>query len=226
MVDLLNNDLLQDIDCDTTPCIHVDNILDCKSVISNFNPGKRINILTLNIRSIHKNFDLLLIFLSSLEIEIDVIVLTECWTRQYEPPTLHSYNMYYTKTSLNQNDGVVVYVSKIFNSSATEPQLQDGNCLVVVLDNLYTIICSYRPPSFGNPTRYLDSVDNLLKNLHCNNVIFTGDININILTDTSIATCAGDYLNLMASYNLLQCINLPTRVTTCIDHFMIRSNNK
>lgn len=156
--------------------------------------------LTLNIRSIFKNLDLLLVFISSIDIQIDVIILCECWTGQRDPPSVDNYNAFFTKRSFNQNDGVVVYVRNNLIANCFEPEISEGNCLILEIDNNYSIICSYRPPCFTNPSEYIKSLDYILTNINYkNNVIFTGDININVAPGADPTKYTLHYLNLMAS---------------------------
>lgn len=225
----VNNDLVNDIDsADRIQCMQINEPSQCAQLLKyDFNLNNQLTILSLNIRSIHKNIDLLYVFLSSLNIQVDIIILSECWTKKYDPPPIHNYNLFFTKININQNDGVVAYVKNHLNVNNFEPKMSDGNCLVLEINKLYSIICTYRPPSFNNPTAYFESLDDVLTALNIKtHIILTGDVNINILPDSNLTGHASDYLNLMASHGLKQGVNLPTRSTTCIDHFMIKTDNK
>lgn len=190
--------------------------------------NKHLTIVSLNIRSIHHNLDSFLVFLSCLDVQADVIVLSECFTKTYNPPPIHNFNMFYSKISYNKNDGVVVYVRDHFNVNCYEPiSVIEGNCLVAELNNLFSIICTYRPPCFKNPTAYLNSLDNLITSLSIkNNIILTGDININILPGPDFSEFSSNYLDMTAAHDITQAINLPTRHKTCLDHFMVKLNTK
>lgn len=114
-------------------------------------------VLTVNIRSIHRNIDSLLLFIANADVEMDVIVLTECWINKHSIiPCIKNYNFVSSTQTLNQNDGVIVYVRKNLPFVSYEPSIAEGNCIVVTLCKEYTIICSYRPPCFVNPSKYLD----------------------------------------------------------------------
>lgn len=181
-------------------------------------------IICVNIRSVNHNMDLFLAFLSSIKIKMDVIVLTECWTNEKNPPpTIDFYNMAYTKNCLNQNDGVVAYVHREISATFLEPNIRDGNCLIINIDEHYSIVCSYRPPCFRNPSNYINSLEVVFNSIKTPNIIFTGDINIDILSTHDSNNYVQSYLNLMAMYGLIQGINQPTRINTCIDHFMVKS---
>ncbi|CAG4975222.1 unnamed protein product [Colias eurytheme] len=59
---------------------------------------------------------------------MEVIVLTECWSKEgVPPPNLIDYNVYYTNKYLNQNDGVVVYVKKSLEAVSAEPEMVDAS---------------------------------------------------------------------------------------------------
>lgn len=220
---------MSDIDCSgEIKCVRVDNRALCSNLVKsnmehNFPP---FTVLCQNIRSVQRNFDNLLVFLSELDLCIDIIVLTECWTSENSHiPAISGYQSFYTKKSLNQNDGVIVYVKEEINVLVKEVEITEGNCLILTIDSTYSIVCSYRPPCFSSPINYLSSIQNILSNCSTENIIFTGDINIDIMP-TNTNNYALDYLNLMASLGLRPAINCPTRINTCIDHFMVKSKLK
>lgn len=97
-----------------------------------------------------------------------MFVLTECWTNDnYTPPNVTGY--------LNQNDGVVVYVRDKLGASAFEPNMAEGNCLIINIKNQYSIVCSYRPSGFSNPAKYTaaEHLTNTIKNIVDTNTTIT-----------------------------------------------------
>lgn len=67
----------------------------CRSVM---NMSNGIKIISMNICSIHKNFDSLLVSLQSLNVDFDVLILTECRIKYHESNhILPGYNAYSTK---------------------------------------------------------------------------------------------------------------------------------
>lgn len=203
-------------------CISLNDTTQCSQVLKCHLTSNSFMVVCVNIRSIKNNFDLFLAFVSALNISVDVCVLTECWTTEnIPPPDMHGFNKYWTKVSLNQNDGVVVYVRCGLVANVCEPVFAEGNCLLVTLEPEYTLICIYRPPCFRNTKTFLDSLDKVLTSTRTKNIILVGDVNINIMPEN--LTCnANDYLDLMALHGLKQGINIPTRINTCIDHIMIK----
>lgn len=164
-----------------------------------------------------------LAFISTTGIHIDVMVLTECWTNdKFTPPTVQGYSYYATKNSFNQNDGIVVYIRESLTTAHYEPpEIVQANCLVITLPDNLCIVCCYRSPSFSNVAPFLSSIDTLLRSITCRTLIFTGDINIDILPGNDKES-VNDYLNVMAMHGLVQGVNIPTRNKTCLDHFMVR----
>ena len=77
-------------------------------------------ILNVNIRDLNANFNNLLVFLKSLVIKPCIIVCSE--TRKLVHPESFNktgYKMYYNKSNINQNDGLVVYIS-VYITEMTE----------------------------------------------------------------------------------------------------------
>ncbi|KAH9645726.1 hypothetical protein HF086_010122 [Spodoptera exigua] len=112
----------------------------------------------------------------------------------------------------------------MLNASSTEPDFLEGNCLIVNIDPDLTVVASYRPPSFKNTTKYLNSLENVLSTICSPNIVLTGDININTLDATSGPV--QDYLILIAMQGLRVGITHPTRLDNCLDHFMVKTRKK
>lgn len=76
------------------------------------NSCRNINILHVNIRSLNKNYNELVIFLEQLkEQKSDIIFLSESW----HPENLQNfhipgYDIYSNNAQFNQNDGIILYV--------------------------------------------------------------------------------------------------------------------
>jgi hypothetical protein len=182
------------------------------------------SIITQNIRSIYKNMDDLDVNLTSLKQEIDILVLTECRLNYDRPlPIKQNYSCYNTSIQITQNDGVVVYISNSIPHSVKEIILVEATCLQISLSCL-TILCIYRSPSNTNTSCFISSLDSHFNNNQIgNNVVITGDININILLHNS---STNNYLNMLASHGLLPAHKENTRINSCLDHIFINLNPK
>lgn len=182
-----------------------------------------LSILTINIRSVNCNLDSLLIYISRFDFCLDIIVLTECWINANSIiPSIDNYYYCSSKKSLNKNDGIIIYIRNGLQSCTMEPEFKDGNCLVTKIGNEFTIISSYRPPCFSNPAPYLESLDIILRSCSTPNLILTGDINLDTLSENK-STYVLEYLNMLATHSMKLGIQYPTRMNSCIDHFMVKS---
>ena len=89
-------------------------------------------ILNVNIRGLNANYNNLLVFLKNLVLTPCIIVCSE--TRKLVHPesfNITGYKMYYNKSYINQNDGLVVYISD-YITEMTE---------VININNLKIINC-------------------------------------------------------------------------------------
>ena len=207
----------------------INNPSDCKT---KFKTNISKCILSLNIRSVNKNFDQLLILLHCLDLDLDAVVLSECWTNcAFQIPHLDGYDVNYTRANRNRSDGVIVYTKTSLNASANELDIDDGNGLRVTYNDV-NIIAIYRSPSFANPTRFIRSLISSLNNLSSDekirHTVIAGDANINIYGNRS--AFADDYECFLHELGFVSAINTPTRVLpnheSCIDHIFIRTKNK
>ena len=73
-------------------------------------------ILHVNIRSLNANISKLQILIENLIIKPSIIVCTESWVLEnYNSFALPDYDIYYNNSKINQNDGVMIYLSKYTN---------------------------------------------------------------------------------------------------------------
>ena len=184
--------------------------------------NKSLNILSQNIRSINCNMRNFTTLLQRAEITWDILVLSECWLRSAKLiPTLDNYNFTATTVHKSQNEGVVIYYNKHLNVTCEEPNINDANYLVLKLNQDTCILGIYRPPSYTNTTRFIDSLDLLLTSLKSfKNIFLCGDININIVPN-SLDKKSYDYLNLLASHGMLPGHTLHGH--TCLDHMILKT---
>ena len=79
---------------------------------------KGIEILLINVRSLHKNYNNLLLYMNKLRRKPDVLVCTE--SRILDCPTYYNikdYDIYYNESKINKADGTVVYVKSKLKST-------------------------------------------------------------------------------------------------------------
>lgn len=199
----------------------------CESVITT---DYKLKIMTFNIRSISLHFDEFLVLLNRIKLNIDIIILTECWlTDRSIVGQLDGYTSYRTFKFINKSGGVVAYVKTDLQVTVYEPSISETNCLIVEIANYARILGIYRSPSYKDPRVFMDSVRLFLQSHdHLPRLILVGDINIDILvndiTKTEDLKKKADYLCFTAELGLIPAITKQTRVDACLDHIFISPN--
>lgn len=223
---MIDKDVLDEIDCFGTA-----NSFVCTpekyTKFLNIKP-KSVKIMHINIRSVNCNFDSFRVFLCQIKIPCDVIILTECWLNlSTATPGLEGYVAYCTSKPRNQNDGVIVFVRLDLPHLVSEPLITDASGLVCNLKrHNISILAIYRSPSTRNYDNFISGLNGVLLELSFQkNIVIMGDINIDIISD-NITQQASDYLNLLASHEILPSHTFPTRGNSCLDHVMVKSDLK
>lgn len=156
----IENNLVDTIICNT--------LTEFNSCLTNTNENC-IKIFHTNIRSIKKNYDELLTFLSLFEVFPDVIILSESWQISCSDYfNIPGYTTYYNNSMYNQNDGIVVIVSNKYSQSVSTIEFENKYKLMkislLINNQIYGITLAYRPPEYN--------VNNFLANLktYMNNI--------------------------------------------------------
>ena len=203
------------------------------------NISNDIKLIVHNIRFLSKHFDDLSIFLDSLKnFEPDVIILTETWLSEdfLKYYTIEGYIAYIAqRADGTRSGGVVTYIkNKISHShvlhsnqyfQAVQLKIESKFCRTPNLKQI-EIIGLYgdtRKPQI----KFIEEIDHLFLNRLSQNLVITGDFNINLFSDESHYL-----LNKLSIAGLKSLINEPTRrginkhgqtVETCLDHLYVRS---
>lgn len=192
------------------------------------------NIMQLNIRGITTNFENLLAFMETYNLNYcDIIILTECHKLESTDCfNIPGYSVYYNFANYNSFDGVILYIKTGLNPQVSNRMLGISG---ITLTNIcldiggvkYGIYTLYRSPS-SNLSMFLDELDHYFKlATNENNIdIFLGDININLLNKNS--GYAGRYLAQMNSHGFIALCRGVTRSESgsCLDHLFVRNKNK
>ena len=196
-----------------------------------------LKIFHLNIRSLNKHCHKLKAFLSCLNCDFDIILMTEIGhiIKQLIEKVFTDYEIYYDLSKASKGGaGILVKKDKfdeieIINNKITCKQ----NCSNCKIESIFLNLKSnkkyinigsiYRHPS-GNVQHFSESLDQCIKQFEKNNMlILGGDINIDLLKNN---TSTQNYLMTMLSNNLIPNITIPTRFTdrstTLIDHIFTR----
>lgn len=195
-----------------------------------------ISFIHVNIRSIGKNFDQLVVFLQNLNVAAQIIILTETWyslsdSRSYHIP---GYRLFFSPAVLNRNDGVVVFALCSLNIDFSILDITDCNSALLrfnIGNSSYAVTCIYRSPSYTDTTPFLLGLGTHLEQLKTKtrsdtHYAIIGDININIMDNDNYVN---EYIETLALHGLRPLINCPTRMCdltgTCIDHIFSSKPN-
>ncbi|KAL0839085.1 hypothetical protein ABMA28_017065 [Loxostege sticticalis] len=154
----------QELDCIQIARSVKCNVQDWSNHCNEFS-SHNLFVLTLNIRSIYKNFDDLQITLAQLDIEVDILILTESRINlNKQLPLLKNYTPYLTSTLQNQNDGVVVYIRDTHRAVVTDLNLTHATGLQIVTADC-AFLGIYRSPSHLNADSFINSLNQHLENI-------------------------------------------------------------
>lgn len=190
---------------------------------------ENLKIFHMNIRSISKNLNELSIFLNQFSEQFDIIILSESW-RIYDTSiyNLDNYDLLYNDSSINQNDGVVIYIKSSFIYTHSVVQIGGVKAIklnISLLNKKIVITSIYKSPIICQKMFTTELLNYLEKVEKCDVHVIAGDMNINILSSNENSQ---EYLNVLSSQEYISYINKPTRVQgntqTCIDHFFTKSN--
>jgi hypothetical protein len=225
----------EQLDIETITCVDVKEL----NTLYNTNNSSELKLFHLNIRSLRKNFDEILVLLNELKFKFDVIIFTETHinydvTNQFQIPEYQAYSF---NCKNSKADGIIIYVHREQQCKLRcEPieEISHANAVKITLEpsrnNTIEILAIYRSPCM-NGNIFVNELDQCLQTMKAKHKLIIGDININIIENTNAShnSCQESYKEIMASNGFISCINAPTRTTaetaTCIDHIYLNSKN-
>ena len=199
--------------------------------------GNGLSLLHINARSLTKNIEAILDLLTSLDMKLTCLLITETWlTDTKAAPVIPGYTYVGNNREHKIGGGTAIYVhdavsfkvrhdlqvdNNIFESTFIEIFAQEKNILVG---------CIYRAPN----TNYYDFEEALeqltLTIAYERKIAFVGgDLNINLLNFDE-ASQVNHFVDMMLSNKMIPTISKPTRVTdkseTLIDNIYTNSDKK
>ena len=201
--------------------------------------GNNLSTFHLNIRKIGLHGNELLGFLSILNFQFDVIILTEIGKNceNIVKTLFHNqgYAPFYDLPASNDYGGVAVFIKRELNPIQMDRFKMKKTCecskccyenvwVECVKNGLKSIVCGiYRHPG-GDITHFSADLDlSLTKSRRYKIALWGGDVNIDIIQQDSKTI---DYVTTLACHKLLPFITRPTRITshsaTLIDHIFVR----
>ena len=188
---------------------------------------KNYSFVVQNIRSLRKNFDLFLAELINIDESPLFIFLTEIfiYDNEVENYKIDNYIAFANCNNSYKSGGVIVYSRSDIKCEFFFSNINSCDILRVnttINGHFIVFICVYRLHSCSIKI-FCDDIANYLNKIKCKNLIFVGDININLM-DININV---DYLHLMSSFGLISYVNHVTRPVSgsCLDHTFARLNS-
>ncbi|MCP4054789.1 MAG: hypothetical protein GY739_17445 [Mesoflavibacter sp.] len=213
---------------------HINNIHSKYTDLTNLNTLCNNNSLIahINVRSLDKNGDKLILTLQELNYNLNFIAITEVWGN-YNNFDLQGFNLNTSLRKDKRGGGVAILAkNNIKTKIIKECTFSNENIEILTLqykmDGKIKLIASvYRPPqnSLNNINNFLEDIKKIIdfknKNFPNSQIDFLGDYNINILNHAT-NNLTHTFLQGLADLNLSNNFNIPTRIThnskTCIDN--------
>ena len=180
-----------------------------------------LNIIHLNIRSLHKNCGSLKSLLTCLPKLPDVIALTETWLQEHTKHlySLEGYTPFHLVRTDREHGGITIYTKNVINAevlsqfSFINRNIEISSTKLIIGNTSYIISVIYRPNSKHiDVNEFTNIINELLaaETFKNNKTILIGDFNINLLEHaTHLPTNL--FLNTMQSLNYFPHIARPTR---------------
>ena len=158
------------------------------------NPRDILSLISLNIRSIRKNFNLLLLLLRSLKHPLSIIALCETFLNDGEEElfAIDGYTMYHlNRINNSRSGGLMIYVNDSLTSFLHVSLTMANEFFESIFVSLkikkqdHTFGLIYRSPSLSIP-QFVNSFNvNILSHLSCERTTICGDFNINLFNSPS-----------------------------------------
>lgn len=213
-------------------------MFSCQALKKHFSDkNPKLSLIHLNIRSLRKNYNSLIAFLSLINHNFSFICLSETWLSPDDRNlyALSGYNAEYCYRATPRGGGSAVFIKSslsykrrndlAFSNMFCESVWIEFDKSVFSVDGRNTVLgCIYRSPA-SSQSEFCFQFDKLLHTItnENKNIIICGDINVNIIDPTN-QSCS-DYLGCLHGYGFESLITTPTRCdiagsNTLIDHIL------
>lgn len=162
-------------------------------------PKTNFKIFHVSIRSLSKNLDELKLFIAQFNESFDVIVLGETFKiHDVALFGMEGYNMLYSESEVNKNDGVVVYVREDLRCECRFVLVDKMKIMNVIFaegGKTFVITPIYRPYE-TSPIEFVNGLDSFLSDqkYECDYHVIVGDTNVDILLENKNSQ---EYLNVL-----------------------------
>lgn len=192
-------------------------------IIAQQDGNKNLSIIHFNSRSLHANFQYIKDYLIQLNVNFDVIAISETWLTNnvIQDFQLENYQMYSMNRTNKKGGGVALYLNDKLKCRLIDNMTTaiDGvmECVTVEIEmesNKNSILsCIYRAPA-SSIDLFADCIEKVFLNHSHKNLVICGDFNIDLLKINSHKPTE-KFVNTMCTLMLYPKITRPTRVTSC-----------
>lgn len=207
---------------------HITNDLTIQTVKTNrdiifksSNSLKSVYVVHQNIRSLRRNFNLLISHIDAFENLPDMIFVSEIWifSCEIDDYKLQNYNFYANSNDSYCAGGVGVFVRDMYECEVKRCSLPSADIIKIscsICNEMFDFICVYRLQSLSIQV-FIEEFSTYLRNVRAGNLILLGDFNIDLLDSNSVVD---SYHVMLSEHGLVSFVNEPTRPTsgTCLDH--------
>lgn len=186
----------------------------------------------INIRSMRANFMQLVTVFQTYNYWPDLIVLSETWlfTSEVDLFSIPGYCSLANSNDSYRSGGIIVFYKENIKVQQLKVSFHTSDVLKILVtvspSVILTVYCVYRRHASSISDFNKEIISNF-RSSKCNNLLFIGDININLLDDNNADTL--EYDQIMNANGLKCFIKEPTRITprssTCLDHIFFRTLN-
>ena len=214
---------------------NIDEYYDIQNFNTNFDSLtlNDLGIFHLNIRSLPRNGNELVSFLSTLNHRFSVICCSETWlnSNRFIENLFPNYNQYHSMRPSNQplGGGVAIFIHKDLQSEyLADISCNNGSieCVFASInhrDKNFVIGCCYRQPDPNNTSEFISSLVERIMSIDSSTLkIIAGDFNFNLLNIENDQNSAS-FFDAMLSLGLVNSISKISRVTsgTLLDNIFI-----
>ena len=201
-------------------------VSDCKYMnCSDFqcNDINKVSIMHINSRSLFKNYEHFVVFLSCINHNFSVIGISETWFKQTTDTCMFDipgYSLLQVCRSNKRGGGVLLYIRdgidyKLRNDLSGEHAGFECIFVEIAIDNVKSIVgCVYRAPDNDIPS-FIQSFDHHMQIIgrEKKDVYLMGDFNINLMNCDSDGRVK-DFVDFLTSFGLFPLITKPTRISS------------
>ena len=202
--------------------------------------NKDLSILSINIRSMNKNFEAFIHFYYSINYLFDIICISETWEDAKLPLSenslynLSSYKIISQPRVRSKGGGVAIYILDKFifkpkNIFCKVNKHIETLCIEILnkTGKPFLISSFYRPPC-GKQINFHNSLRSIISKMSIQNkhIFFAGDLNLDAMCYEKFANTK-NFFNSLFEYNIIPTIFKPTRITkttsSAIDNILTNS---